>query len=109
MMTQPDPALLGRVNGPLNVAPASSMMRSPGWAASSVACKFPSAGTTIVRPEDGTGVVSKYSRGRSGAMDADAGGGWTNAMRRERAAAAARIGLNWTPRISRDTLIASRL
>jgi hypothetical protein len=31
-VTQPAPSFLGKVNGPMYVAPASSTMASPGWA-----------------------------------------------------------------------------
>src|SRR5712691_6809611 len=65
-MIQPVPFFLGSVNGPRNVAPASSVITSPGWAALSAAWTLPPARTAIVRPMDRTSLVSTVARGRSG-------------------------------------------
>src|SRR5215472_1115817 len=58
---------------PVNVAPAASVMLSPGWAASIAACRSPPAVTAIVRPGGGGGVTSTMARGSSGT-------GWADAM-----------------------------
>src|SRR5882724_8673475 len=63
---QPTPALLGSVNGPWKVAPACSVIISPGCAASSAAWRSPPAGTVMVGPDGGTSVVSRNARGSSG-------------------------------------------
>src|SRR5258705_2931044 len=62
---QPTPALLGSVNGPRKVAPACSVITSPGCAALSAAWKSPPAGTVMVWPDGGTSVVSRNARGSS--------------------------------------------
>src|SRR5436309_14968795 len=63
----PVPVLLGSVNGPVNVAPACSVITSPGCAALSAACRSPPAETVIVVPVGATSVVSRKTRGGSGA------------------------------------------
>src|SRR5262249_61963632 len=60
---------------PVNVAPAASVMLSPGWAASIAACRSPPAVTAIVRPGGGGGGTSTMARGRPGPGWADAMGG----------------------------------
>src|SRR5437773_3510946 len=63
---QPTPALLGSVNGPVNVAPACSVITSPGCAALSAAWTSPPAGTAMIWPDGATRVVSRNTRGNSG-------------------------------------------
>src|SRR2546425_12304828 len=62
---QPAPALVGRVNGPWNVAPAGRVITSPGWAASSAAWRLPPAGTAMVWPEGATSEVSRNTDRKS--------------------------------------------
>src|SRR5207244_9589771 len=68
---QPVPALLGRVKGPVNVAPAWRVMTSPGCAALSAACTSPPAETGRVVPVGATSVVSRKTRASSGGNAAD--------------------------------------
>src|SRR5437870_1512706 len=67
-MIHPVPAFAGSVNGPVYVAPAWSVITSPGLAALSAAWKSPRADTAILRPGGVTGAVSTNRRGRSGAI-----------------------------------------
>ena len=48
------------------MAPGSSRIASPGWAASSAACRLAPACTITVAPDGGTRVVSTCTRGSSG-------------------------------------------
>src|SRR5437773_12282494 len=75
MYIQPEPALFGSVNGPVNVAPASRTMVSPGTALFIAVCKLPPAFTTMVLPEGGEYVVSMNACGKVGSCAAspDAG------------------------------------
>src|SRR5262245_14613827 len=59
--------LLGKVNGPLKVAPASNRIVSPGFARSIASWRSSPSFTRRTRPVDETSVVSTYSSGGSGA------------------------------------------
>src|SRR4030095_1693503 len=67
IVTQPVPVFLGNMNGPLKVAPASSRIVSPSCAISIASWRSSPSPMRIVRPDEGTNVVSTYSRGASGA------------------------------------------
>src|SRR6476659_9148076 len=67
IVSQPVPVFFGNMNGPLKVAPASSRIVSPSCAISIASWRSPPSPMRIVRPGDGTNVVSTYSRGASGA------------------------------------------
>src|SRR2546422_5298804 len=68
MMIQPEPVLAGRVKLPVNLAPASRVITSPGCARLSAARKSPPAATAMVRPTGGTEAVSTRRRGSSGSL-----------------------------------------
>src|SRR5688572_29646604 len=53
-------------NGPVYVAPGSSVIRSPGCASSSAVCRLPPAFTWMTRPRPASGGNSTRARGRSG-------------------------------------------
>src|SRR2546422_8825610 len=75
MYIQPEPVLFGSVNGPVNVAPASRTMVSPGTALFIAVCKLSPAFTTMVLPEGGEYVVSMRVCGKVGSCAASADSG----------------------------------
>src|SRR2546427_9032724 len=88
----PDPGLSGSTNGPVNVAPASSVITSPGRALWSAARKLPPADTAIVCPEGATRVVSTNCSGLSGKIAGEPGAPLTTPVSSAATTAAAATG-----------------
>src|SRR5947208_2585394 len=70
---QSAPGLLGSVNGPTNVAPASSVITSPGRAVFKAVWKSSPTFTAMIRPDEGAYVVSTEARGVSGVVGSAVG------------------------------------
>src|SRR5262249_54450560 len=69
MMIQPLPLVFGKRKLPTKLAPAASVITSPGCAASSAAWRSAPAATAMVRPVDAGMLVSMKTLGCSGVAD----------------------------------------